>query len=282
MAHLNNFAFGWFTPLIAYAVSVMGSLLGLLCTVRAQQFRTSGQHVRWLLLAAVAIGGTGIWLMHFSAMIGFGVDGSVVRYGITLTVASAVLAIVVVGCGLLVVSYGEPTWTKVIVGGIFTGFGVGGMHYLGMAGMHVNGVISYNAPLVAASFVIAIVAATVALWFTVTMNTGGAITAASLIMGLAVCGMHYTGMAALRVHLVTGQDTVSGVDPLHFMIPVIIVALIVLTFLLLAVLTGQTKEDIEVRSRLFDLVPAPAPAPRPLPPARSPGETGGHRRARHR
>jgi NO-binding membrane sensor protein with MHYT domain len=256
MAHLNHFTFGWLTPVIAYTASVLGSLLGLLCTVRAQQFRTSGRHVRWLLLAAIAIGGTGIWLMHFSAMIGFGVSGSVVRYDLWLTVGSAILAMLVVGCGLFVVGYGEPSLGKVVVGGTFTGLGVGGMHYMGMSGMRVNGVISYNLALVVASFAIAIVAATVALWFTISLQNWAAITVAALIMGVAVCGMHYTGMAALRVRLGAGQEAVSGVDPLHFMIPVIIVAFVVLGFLLFAVVTGPSEEDLKIRNQLFDYAPA--------------------------
>ncbi|WP_185792437.1 MHYT domain-containing protein [Actinoallomurus bryophytorum] len=247
---------GWFTPVLAYAASVTGSLFGLLCTVRAQQFRSSGQHVRWLLLAALAIGGTGIWLMHFSAMMGFGVRGSVVRYGILLTGGSAIVAVVVVGCGLFIVGYGEPTRKKVIWGGVFTGLGIAGMHYMGMAGMRVHGEISYSVPLVAASLLIAIVAATVALWFTVSLRTPAALTAAALIMGIAVCGMHYTGMAALRVRLVPDAQTVTGVDPISFMVPVIVVAFIILTVLLLAVITGPTTEDVEIRNQLFERPPS--------------------------
>jgi NO-binding membrane sensor protein with MHYT domain len=256
LAHLNDFALGWFTPVLAYAASVTGSLFGLLCTVRAQQFRSSGQHVRWLVLAAIAIGGTGIWLMHFSAMMGFGVRGSVVRYGILLTAGSAIVAVVVVGCGLFIVGYGEPTRNKVLLGGVFTGFGIAGMHYMGMAGMRVHGEISYSIPLVLASLLIAIVTATVALWFTVSLRTPAALTAAALIMGIAVCGMHYTGMEALRVRLVPDAETVTGVDPISFMVPVVVVAFVILTVLLLAVITGPTKEDLAIRTQLFERPPS--------------------------
>jgi NO-binding membrane sensor protein with MHYT domain len=299
VAHVNDFALGWFTPVLAYAASVTGSLFGLLCTLRAQQFRSSGQHIRWLLLGAIAIGGTGIWLMHFSAMMGFGVSGSVVRYGIALTLGSAVVAVVVVGCGLFIVGYSEPTRNKVILGGIFTGFGIAGMHYMGMAAMRVHGEISYSIPLVIASFLIAIVAATVALWFTVSLRTTGAITAAALIMGIAVCGMHYTGMAALRVRLVPDAETVTGVDPIGFMVPVVVVAFIILTVLLLAVMTGPTNEDLAIRNRLFeqpvsafspvDLLTGPqrpneaagryAPYDAPGQYDQQPGQHGQHRRS---
>jgi NO-binding membrane sensor protein with MHYT domain len=245
--------------MFAYVASVTGSLLGLLCTVRAQQFRSTGQHVRWLVLAAIAIGGAGIWLMHFAAMVGFSVTGSDLRYGTLLTAASAIIAIVVVGCGLFVAGYGKPSPAKLVVGGVFTGLGVAGMHYVGMAGMHVEGRMSYNIPLVILSVLIAIVAATVALWFTVSLHTWGAITAGALIMGIAVCGMHYTGMAALSVRLTPGfETTVSGVDPITFMVPVLVIAFIVLTVLLLSVMLGPTREDIEIRDRLFDAVPSNA------------------------
>jgi NO-binding membrane sensor protein with MHYT domain len=277
VAHLNDFTFGWFTPVMAYAASVLGSLLGLLCTVRAQEFRSHRRHVRWLVLAAIAIGGTGIWLMHFSAMVGFGVEGSVVRYGIWLTLASAVVAVVVVGCGLFVVGYGRPSWPKILVGGAFTGLGVGTMHYIGMAGMRVSGVISYSRPLVIASFLIAIVAATVALWFTVSLRSGRAVTVAALIMGVAVCGMHYTGMAALRVDLYSEQQIVTGVDPLQFMIPVIMVAFVVLAVLLLAVITGPTREDLEIREQLFDLAPDTGAWRRPHAEEMPSGFGGNHR-----
>ena len=79
--------------------------------------------------------------------------------------------------------------------------GVVAMHYTGMSAMHVAGRITYDPRLVAASGVIAVVAATVALWFTVSIRGWWPILAAAAIMGVAVCGMHYTGMAAMRVRL---------------------------------------------------------------------------------
>jgi NO-binding membrane sensor protein with MHYT domain len=281
VAEIHHFAYGWINPTLAFVMSFLGSLLGLVLTARSRDSIGLARG-RWLVLAAVAIGGTGIWLMHFSAMIGFGVSGSVVRYGIGLTVASAFVAIIVVGCGLFIVGYGSPTRTKVILGGVFTGLGIAGMHYMGMAGMHVTGVVGYNIPLVIASIVIAIAAATVALWFTVTLLNPSAITAAAFIMGIAVCGMHYTGMQALRVRLVPGVETVSGVDPVNFMIPVIVVAFIVLTVLLLAVITGPTREDIEIRNKLFERRQQQEASPVELltgPPM--PRDSGGHHRARH-
>ena len=75
------------------------------------------------------------------------------------------------------------------------------MHYLGMAGMRLNGKLEYNTLTVAASVVIAVVAATAALWAAGQVRGFLWSVGASLVMGLAVSGMHYTGMAALSVHL---------------------------------------------------------------------------------
>ena len=69
-----------------------GSLLGLICTARVRNTPTSAGRAGWLILAAWAIGGTGIWVMHFMAMLGFGVRGEDIRYDVSLTAASALIA----------------------------------------------------------------------------------------------------------------------------------------------------------------------------------------------
>ena len=72
------------------------------------------------------------------------------------------------------------------------------MHYLGMSGMRVEGHLEYNTTTVVLSVVIAIVAATAALWAAVSVKGLLASLGAALVMGIAVSGMHYTGMAAVR------------------------------------------------------------------------------------
>ena len=75
MAQIHHFDHGWLTPTISYVLSVLGSYLGLVCAVRLRTAHSTGWRVWWLSLAAVAIGGTGIWTMHFVAMLGFSVVG---------------------------------------------------------------------------------------------------------------------------------------------------------------------------------------------------------------
>ncbi len=242
MAEVHHFTYGWITPAFSYSLSVIGSLLALICTARARGVASTASRARWLGLAAWALGGTGIWVMHFVAMLGFTVPDSPVRYDVATTVASWVTAVVVVGLGLFVVGFGRRTGGKVLAGGLVTGLGVAAMHYTGMAAMRLEGTVGYDARLVAASIAIAVVAATVALWFTVTLRRPVHLGIAALIMGVAVNGMHFTGMAAMQVHLVSTGGRLSGVPALVFLAPIMVFVMTVAITLAYALLRATTSD----------------------------------------
>jgi NO-binding membrane sensor protein with MHYT domain len=235
---VEQFTYGLLTPGLAYAISVLGSLLGLVSTARARAQTDPRSRARWLLLAAWSIGGTGIWVMHFMAMIGFTVPGQPLRYDIPLTIASWITAIAVVAIGLFIVGFGKPRFGKIALAGLITGFGVAGMHYTGMSAMHVAAHVTYDRNLVIASVAIAVVAATVALWFTVTLRRGWVIAIASLIMGVAVAGMHYTAMYALRVSGLVARPVV-GMLPVTFLAPIVIFVVAVLVVLMVSLLNRR-------------------------------------------
>jgi NO-binding membrane sensor protein with MHYT domain len=242
MAHVHHFAFGWFSPALAFSLAFLGSMLGLGCTARAGAATTAGRRRRWLVLAAISLGGGGIWLMHFMAMLGFDVPGTPVRYQPGLTALSMLIAVATVGAGLFAVGSGRPTMPRLLAGGLLTGAGVAAMHYTGMAALRVTGRISYDPNLVAASVAIAVVAATVALWFTVSVRHGGQTVAAALVMAAAITGMHYTGMAAVRVELGDPVGDVAGVSPLLLIIPITLLtagALLAVSFTALQALTEE-------------------------------------------
>ncbi|WP_343951134.1 MHYT domain-containing protein [Nonomuraea longicatena] len=232
-------------------------MLGLRLTAQAHASR-GGTRVRWLLGASISIGGTGIWVMHFIAMMGFAVEGTQIRYDVPLTAASAVVAIVVVGTGLFLVSYGGGKILALLGGGLLTGLGVASMHYLGMYAMNMSAHISYDRTTVAASVAIAVVAATAALWFTLRVKKPIWITGAALVMGVAVSGMHYTGMMAIEVRPMPEADAaasaVHGADALDFLVPLMtVISLITLTMLLMVILSPSEKElheDAELLARL--------------------------------
>jgi NO-binding membrane sensor protein with MHYT domain len=246
---------GTYVPVIAYLVSCVGCALGLVCTIRAR-IGTRAWRNFWLVMSAVSIGGTGIWGMHFVAMLGVTVHGSVLRWDVPLTILSLVVAIGVVGGGMFLVGYGPRRSLTLLTAGLVTGSGVAIMHYLGMAAMRVQGRIEYNVRIVALSVVIAVVAASAALWIVQHVRGPLAATAAVPIMGLAVSGMHYTGMSASTVVL-TGDPVPAGAGAADFIMPLMIgiigSALLTLFIVALSPSEDEVLEDAQCRDLELNL-----------------------------
>jgi NO-binding membrane sensor protein with MHYT domain len=217
MGHLDHAAFGWLTPVLSYVMACIGAALGLRCTVRA--LGTTGRSRRnWLFTAASAIG-TGIWTMHFVAMLGFSVTGTEMRYNVPLTILSLIVAMAVVGAGVFAVGYGRDRGRALFLGGLTTGLGVASMHYLGMAALRLHGAVHYDPMLVGLSVVIAVVAATAALWAALNIKSPVAVAIASLVMGGAVSSMHYTGMMAVSVSVSPSGEALPGATAMQFIFP---------------------------------------------------------------
>jgi NO-binding membrane sensor protein with MHYT domain len=242
---VHNFSYGVLNPLLGYAMSCVGSYLGLRCVALSRAHEGLAK-ARWLGLAAVSIGAVGIWAMHFIAMLGFSVPGQPILYNVPLTVGSMLLAVAVVGIGLFIVGFSDGGWPRLVAGGVIIGLGVAGMHYMGMAAMSMPGTMSYNMPLVLVSVLIAIVAGTAALWIGTWVRGIGATVGAALVMGVAVSGMHYTGMAALRMTAGPGSAVPSGTTAGSFLIP-LLVTISLATFLLVLAISLTPSED-EIRA----------------------------------
>ncbi|MFH8837359.1 MHYT domain-containing protein [Streptomyces sp. NPDC017868] len=225
---IDGFSYGMVTPLVGYVMACLGSALGLRCTVRS--LRTD--HVRkpgWLALGAASIG-CGIWTMHFIAMLGFQVRETSISYDASLTFLSLLVAVVVVGIGIFIVGFLGTRPAPLLLAGLLTGLGVAGMHYLGMAAMRMGGEVLYDPLVVVLSVVIAVVAATAALWAAVSIRGFLASLGASVVMGVAVTGMHYTGMAAVSVRVDHASHTM-GASSLLDVLPMLVGPLV---FLVLA------------------------------------------------
>jgi NO-binding membrane sensor protein with MHYT domain len=233
MPEVVQFTNGPVNPAIAYVLAFLGSLLALNCTRRARATSRSGARARWLVFASITLGAA-VWLMHFVAMLGFDIPASPVAYDLGLTEASAGIAVVVVAIGTFLVGFGRRSTAKLLLAGVFTGAGIAAMHYTGMAAMRLAGTISYDRATVSASVLIAIVAATVAFWFSLTINSRLATFVAALIMGVAVVAMHYTGMAAMHVHLSPEVHPVQGISPILLVLPITVVAALALLGLVIS------------------------------------------------
>jgi NO-binding membrane sensor protein with MHYT domain len=250
MLTVHNFSYGLLTPVLAYLMSCLGAFLGLRCTARARALRARAR-ARWLLLGGVSIGTTGIWVMHFIAMLGFTIPGQTIHYNVPVTILSLLVAVAIVCAGLLIVGFGPEGWPSLLTGGLVTGIGVAAMHYLGMAAMRMPGRITYNSGLLVVSVVIAVVAATAALWAAVRLRGLMTTLAASLVMGVAVSGMHYTGMAAMRMYASPGpagmvMGGTGGATAESFLLPLIL-GISIVAFALTAAVSLSPNDD-EIRS----------------------------------
>jgi NO-binding membrane sensor protein with MHYT domain len=269
---VHNFTYGLLNPGLAFAMSCLGSFLGLRCVILARAYEGAAR-ARWLILASISIGAVGIWSMHFIAMIGFTIPGEPIRYNVLETIASMLLAVAVVGVGLFIVGFGNGGLSRLLTGGVIIGVGVAAMHYLGMGAMSMTGSMSYRLPVVALSVLIAIVAGTTALWIGTWVSSVAATIGAALVMGVAVTGMHYTGMAALRVTGglmpstgiagVSAASGVSGATAVTFLIPLLLVISLA-TFLLTLSISmtpgeDEIRADAEMRRRLQYLEQRGAP-----------------------
>jgi NO-binding membrane sensor protein with MHYT domain len=257
LVQVHNFAYGILNPGLAYLTSCLGCFLGLQCANRARAQQGAGR-ARWLLLAAVSIGVTGIWVMHFIAMLGFTIGGQLIQYNVPFTILSMLISVVVVAIGLLIVGFGGDGLPPLLLGGTIIGVGVAGMHYMGMWAMRMPDTMHYNVFLVLLSVIIAIVAGTAALWAALRLHGGPlVILGASLVMGVAVSGMHYTGMAALQIDSAPGGGMLSmggGVSATSFLLPLIL-GISVLTFLVTAVVTlAPTPEEMREDAALMERI----------------------------
>jgi PAS domain S-box-containing protein len=195
-----NGTYNLFLVAVSIAIAVIASYAALDLASRVT-VSSGGSRKAWLLGGALAMG-VGIWSMHFIGMLAFDM-GMPVTYSIPITLLSMAFAVAASGAALFVASRSTMSRVSLLGGGGFMGAGILGMHYIGMSGMRMAAAISYGPLLVGLSAVIAFGASFTALWMAhqlrrelsparlVTLKTGSA-----AVLGVAISGMHYTGMAA--------------------------------------------------------------------------------------
>ena len=153
----------------------------------------------WMSGGALALG-IGVWSMHFIGMLAFELPIQL-GYDLGLTAASLLIAVLSSGFALWLVSQPLLPWPQLAGGAVIMGAGIGSMHYTGMAALEMQPGIVYDPVLFVASLAIAAGASGAALWIAFRLrrnrpNVRLARAGASVLMGLAIVGMHYTGMAA--------------------------------------------------------------------------------------
>lgn len=199
--------------LLSYAIAVLGAFVAL---TAAQHLRRPDGRLNWLnvLSAGAALGGIGVWAMHFTGMLALRL-GMGSAYSMVETLLSLVAAVAVTSGALAFVALRPGSGVRLLGAGTVLGLGVACMHYLGMFGMRFPGFIQWSAQLVALSVAIAVAAACAALWLAFRSRRLALRGLAALVMGVAVCAMHYTGMAAADF-VCTAPDALRHATPTGF------------------------------------------------------------------
>lgn len=179
---------------LSLIVSIVGSFLGL-TVARTIRQKDGTLDMLNTISASLALGGIGVWSMHFIGMIAVKLDIGI-GYSVIETLVSLVAAVVATAMALAYASKNKSDGRRILIAGTMLGIGVGFMHYLGMFGLKFGGYINWDVRLIAVSIVIAVIAATLALWLAINTKTVISRVGAATVMGVAVCAMHYTGMAA--------------------------------------------------------------------------------------
>jgi NO-binding membrane sensor protein with MHYT domain len=195
---------GSYDPLLVVLSVIIAALASYSALDLAGRVRSAEGSTRlgWLAGGATVMG-LGIWSMHFIAMLAFSLPVPI-EYELSQMLLSVGVAISASLLALFVVSRAELRAQMLFVGGILMGGAIAGMHYIGMSSMMVDASLSYSPPIVALSIVIAIVASWVALAlafsFRADLSARGRKlkTLSAVVMGIAIAGMHYTAMAAVR------------------------------------------------------------------------------------
>ncbi len=247
MSHdMNHFSMGLWVLGLAYGVSVIGSLAGLLCAQRSVAHTDRRLRRLWGCCAALSIGGVAIWLMHFIGMMGFDVPGSTVRYNLPQTLLSVVLSIGATAFGLWVVGTGGDgtrRLPRLLGAGVVMGLAVSAMHYTGMWAIRIRGSIEHDPGYVAVSIAIGVVASTAALWFSRAATRWILQVPAALVMGLAVVALHYTGMAGVHVHLDPTAVAPAGLKVEELLVPAFVVGMVVLSVAIVSLTATPWRAD---------------------------------------
>lgn len=193
-------------PMVAtsFLISAVGSFVALTAATRIKgKNRDSTVNT---LSAGLALGGVGVWAMHFVGMLALKLDVatsfSMIETGISL--AAAVLA---ASLALGFVARAPDSLPRMLGAGLLLGTSVAFMHYLGMYGMKFGGYVQWDVGVVGASLAIAVLASTAALWLAFNTASLARRMAAAVVMAVAVCSMHYTGMAAADFVCTTAART---------------------------------------------------------------------------
>lgn len=241
---------------LSIAIAVLASYTALDLAARVTAAK-AGARLAWLIGGAIVMG-IGIWSMHFVAMLAFSL-AMPMSYDMLTVLVSMLPAILASGGALFLASRPILSVWQLLIGGILMGIGIASMHYIGMLAMRMEAITRYDPLLFVLSCAIAVGASIVALWiaFQLRMQTGKTLwwpkIGSALVMGGAIAGMHYTGMAAARF-TPTNPRIISATGGTNYSLTWLAVSIGISTFVILgfALLTSLVDRRLTAQTKILE------------------------------
>ncbi len=176
---------------LSVLIAIQGSFVSLVLAREVGRFE--GARRRLVLAMSAVTLGSSIWAMHFIAMLAYHMPAEA-TYDLFLTLLSFLIAVLAVGIGYGVMTVIPSGNWRDVAAAIFTGGGISGMHYVGMAAVTGPVELSYLPFWVSVSVLVGIVAAGISLHLAFGTKLQARAILGAVAMGLAISGMHYSAM----------------------------------------------------------------------------------------
>ncbi|GIP20697.1 bifunctional diguanylate cyclase/phosphodiesterase [Paenibacillus sp. J22TS3] len=203
--------YNYWMVLLSFVIAVFSSHSAL--TLAAKITNAKGRSQLGWLLAGSCVMGCGVWSIHFIGMLAYSLNIKI-TYDVLITLLSLLSMILASYIAFRITLPVQVRLLHLAIGGFFMGSGIVVMHYTGIAAMQMGGRISYDPVYWGISSAIALTASYASLFlFLKFRNRSGASMMkwlSSLIMGLAICGMHYTGVKAVIFSSSLPVNVISG------------------------------------------------------------------------
>ena len=194
---------GFYDPWTVFCSFLIACLAGFVAFESVDHTRYSEAVRRWVFFGGVTLG-LGIWSMHFMGMLAWHPPFAL-YYSVGRTILSVLVAICASWLALHLVAQNllRRSLTVKAVGALLVGSGICAMHYIGMSALHFTGHVMWDRLWLLYSFLIAVMASWAAMEMLDRRGTGmknlNRRLIASVVIAIAICGMHYAGMRAFML-----------------------------------------------------------------------------------
>ncbi|WP_033445727.1 bifunctional diguanylate cyclase/phosphodiesterase [Ornithinibacillus scapharcae] len=239
-------SYNYYIVALSVLIAILASYSTLNITAKISFARGRNKYF-WLLAGSIVMG-AGVWSMHFIGMLAFHLHVSM-EYDVWLTLISMLASAASSFIALYITMPKNISANKIALGGFFMGSGIVAMHYIGMKAMIMPVTLTYDIGLVILSIVIALIASYAALFLFLRFRNQSSSSwlkwLSAIIMGFAICGMHYTGMKAAKFHNNSGL-----MEHEHSSDPFLLYGVTITIFILLLISWGAIFFDRNVLEKM--------------------------------